>query len=211
MNPKVDEFLSNAKRWRAEMEQLRRILLDCMLTEELKWRQPCYTLKGKNIAIIGGFKDYCVLSFFKGVLLNDTNNILIKQGENSQSFRVIKFTTTQEIIELEPLLKSYIFEAIQVEKAGLKVDFKSNSEIEIIEELEQIFKTNTSLKTAFEALTPGRQRGYTMFFSAAKQSKTRIARIEKYTERILDGKGLNDCTCGFSKKPPQCDGSHKYL
>lgn len=209
MNPKVDDFLSNAKKWQAEMEKLRLILLDCQLTEEFKWNSPCYTFKQKNVVIIGEFKDYCVLNFFKGVLLSDTNTILVKPGENSQSARFAKFTNINQIIELETVLKAYIYEAIEVEKAGLKVTFDKNTELEFPEELLTKFSQYLAFKTAFEALTPGRQRAYNMFFSEPKQSATKVSRIEKYTQRILNGKGMNDCVCGLSKRLPNCDGSHK--
>lgn len=211
MNTKVDEFLLKTTQWHEELIVLRNILLQCQLTEEFKWKQPCYTYKNSNIAILGKFKDSCVLSFFKGALLNDAESILVKTGENTQSARIIRFTNTEEIVKLEPVLKSYIFEAIEIEKVGLKVDFKKDSELIFPQELYQHFEKFPNFKKAFYALTPGRQRGYNLFFSAAKQSATKTARIEKYFDRILDGKGINDCTCGFSKKPPSCDGSHKYL
>jgi uncharacterized protein YdeI (YjbR/CyaY-like superfamily) len=211
MNPKVDEFLSKAKRWQQEMEQLRIILLDCQLTEELKWRQPCYTFQNTNIILIGGFKEYCTLSFFKGVLLSDSENLLEAPGENSQSVRMIKFRNVQEIREKESVLKAYVYEAIEVEKAGLKVELKESSDLEFPEELLQKFADNPTFQKAFESLTPGRQRGYNLFFTAAKQSQTRTNRIEKYFPQILGGKGINDCTCGMSKKYPICDGSHKNI
>jgi len=210
MNPKVDAFLSKADKWQEEMEELRTILLDCGLIEEFKWRTPCYTFQERNIALIGAFKAHCVLSFFKGALLNDTNDILEKPGENTQAARVIRFTNLQEIRAKEATLKAYIFEAIEVEKAGLSVDFKENETLVLPEELLMKFEELPAFKTAFEALTPGRQRGYNLFFSAGKQSKTRTSRIEKYLQRILDGKGINDCVCGLSSKMPSCDGSHKY-
>ncbi len=211
MNTQVDEFLDKAEKWQNELSKLRSILLECGLNEEFKWRTPCYTFQNKNIILLGGFKEWCIISFLKGVLLNDENNILIAAGENSQSAKIIKFTNVEEIIKLKPILKAYIFEAMEVEKLGLKVKLKKNDEIKFIEELQQKLDKNIDFKTAFEKLTLGRQRGYTMFFSAAKQSKTRIARIEKYTQQILNGKGINDCTCGMSKKMPSCDGSHKFL
>lgn len=211
MNAQVDEFLIKAEKWQNELSKLRSILLECGLTEEFKWRNPCYTFQNKNIILLGGFKEWCVISFLKGVLLNDENGILIAAGENSQSAKIIKFTNLEEIIKLKSILKAYIFEAMEVEKLGLKVEVKKNDELEFIEELQQKFDENIDFKTAFENLTLGRQRGYNMFFSAAKQSKTRIARIEKYTQQIFNGKGINDCTCGMSKKMPSCDGSHKFL
>lgn len=211
MNPKVDDFLNKAKKWQEELEALRKIVLDCHLMEELKWRHPCYTYNSNNIVLIHGFKDYCALSFFKGALLQDTHNLLIQQTENVQSARQIRFTNSNEIIKLAPVLKTYIYEAVEVEKAGLKVDFKKTAQFKIPDELEKILNTTPTLKTAFLNLTPGRQRAYILYFSAAKQSKTRISRIKNYTSRILDGKGLNDCICGLSKKKPNCDGSHKLL
>jgi len=211
MNPKVDQYISKAQKWQEELKQLRKLLLDCALTEELKWGVPCYTFQNKNLILIGGFKAYCALSFFKGVLLKDTNKILKKPGDNSQSVRLIRFTNVQEILNMATKLKAYIQEAIEIENAGLKVNFKEKTPLVFPEELLQLFKENPALKVAFEALTPGRQRGYNLYFSAPKQSKTRISRIEKYTSKILSGKGFHDCTCGLSKKMPSCDGSHKFL
>lgn len=193
MNPRVDRvFFSKPQKWQEELEQLRAILLDCGLSEELKWEQPCYTFENHNIAIIGEFKDNCILSFFKGALLNDAKGILTKPGENTQAGRVIRFTGVKEIVELEPVLKAYIYEAVEIEKAGLKVDFKPLAEHKIPEEFQNKLDENQSLKTAFEALTPGRQRAYLLHFSQPKQSKTRESRIEKCTAQILSGKGLND-------------------
>ncbi len=192
MNPKVDSFLSKAKKWRQEMEKLRTIILDCPLTEEFKWGKPCYTLQSSNIVLVHGFKEYCALLFFKGALLKDPNGILIQQTENTQAARQIRFTNIQEIVEMEPILKTYINEAIEVEKAGLTVNFKETSEFTIPEEFRNKLDENSALKTAFEALTPGRQRAYVLYFSGAKQSKTRESRIEKCMHKILNGKGLND-------------------
>lgn len=191
-NPKVDEFLSKAKKWKEEFEKLRTIILDCKLTEDFKWMHPCYTYHNKNIVLIHGFKEYCALLFHKGVLLQDTDGILIQQTENVQAARQIRFTNVQEINELENILKAYIHEAIEVEKAGLKVDVNKNIELNIPEELQNKFDEIPALKIAFEALTPGRQRAYTLYFSQAKQSKTRESRVEKYVQKILDGKGLKD-------------------
>src|SRR6266403_4402612 len=191
MNPKVDGFLAKAKKWQEEMKKLRTISLACGLTEELKWGKPCYTFQQSNIVIIQGFKEYCALLFCKGALLNDPNGILIKPGENTQAARQIRFTNVREIVEMEPILKAYIYEAIEVEKAGLKVDYKKTSEFVIPEEFQNRLDESPALKTAFAALTPGRQRGYILYFSAAKQSKTREARVEKCVQQILDGKGLN--------------------
>ncbi|MFJ7730691.1 YdeI family protein [Lysinibacillus sp. NPDC097231] len=192
MNPKVDEFLGKAKKWQEEYQELRRIVLDCELSEDFKWMHPCYTLEKKNIVLIHGFKDYCALLFHKGALLKDTHKILVQQTENVQAARQIRFTNVQEIIAMENILKDYIHQAVEVEKAGLEVNFKKNTEIIIPEELENKFDETPALKTAFEELTPGRQRAYILYFSQPKQSKTRVSRIEKYMKQILDGKGLND-------------------
>jgi len=192
MNPKVDLFLSKAKRWQQEMKKLRTIILDCELTEELKWGKPCYTFQNSNIVIVQGFKEYCALLFVKGALLSDSNGILITQTEHTQAARQIRFTNVREIAEMEPILKAYIQEAIEVEKAGLKVDFKKTTEFAIPEELQNKLDEIPALKTAFYALTPGRQRAYILHFSAPKQSKTREARVEKCMQQILNGKGLND-------------------
>ncbi|MCY9018208.1 YdeI family protein [Priestia megaterium] len=192
LNPKVDEFLDKAKKWMEEYKTLRKIVLDCELTEEFKWMNPCYTFEKKNIVLIHGFKEYCALLFPKGALLQDSHGLLIQQTENVQGARQIRFTNVQEIVEKEAILKAYIYEAIEVEKAGLKVKAKKPEELIIPEELQHKFDEIPALKTAFEALTPGRQRAYILYFSKAKQSKTRESRIEKYTENILNGKGLND-------------------
>ena len=192
MNPKVDFYFDKAKKWQKELEKLRIIILDCQLTEELKWGVPCYMFQKSNIVLIHTFKEYCAILFFKGALLNDTLGILIQQTENTQSTRQIRFTKTTEIIEQESIIKAYIFEAVEVEKAGLKVDLKKDTELQFTDELKNKFAKNAQLKTAFNALTPGRQRGYNLYFSAPKQSKTRESRIEKYTLQILNGKGLND-------------------
>ncbi|GIN88243.1 hypothetical protein J6TS2_46290 [Heyndrickxia sporothermodurans] len=191
-NPKVDEFINKSKKWKKEYEKLRDIVLDCELTEEFKWMHPCYTFEKKNIVIIHGFKEYCALLFHKGALVKDTNGILIQQTENVQAARQIRFTNVQEIVDMEPILKAYIYEAIDVEKAGLEVNFKKNTELVIPEELQNKFNEIPALKTAFEGLTPGRQRAYILYFSGAKQSKTRESRVEKYMQQILNGKGLND-------------------
>jgi uncharacterized protein YdeI (YjbR/CyaY-like superfamily) len=192
MNPKVDVFLSKAEKWQEEFEKLRMIILDCPLTEELKWGQPCYTFQKRNIVLIHGFKEYCALLFFKGALLQDANGILIQQTENVQAARQIRFTNVREIVEMEPILKAYIYEAIEVEKAGLKVNFKKTTEFIIPEEFQNKLDEIPALKTAFDALTPGRQRAYLFYFSQPKQSKTRESRVEKYLQQILNGEGLND-------------------
>lgn len=210
-NPKVDDFLNNVKQWQKELMQLREIILDCGLTEDFKWKVPCYTSDGKNIVLIHGFKEYCALLFMKGALHSDPNGILIQQTENVQSGRQIRFNRLKDILKKEQILKSYIFEAIEIEKSGLKINYTKNSELDIPEELVNAFVKNEKLKTAFETLTPGRQKAYKMFFAEAKQSKTREERIKKYSARIFNGKGLNDCVCGLSKRMPNCDGSHKTL
>src|ERR1700752_132641 len=192
MNPKVDQYLSKAEKWQEEMERLRLINLDCGLTEELKWGVPCYTFEKRNIVLIHAFKEYCALLFFKGALLNDAEGILVQQTQNVQSSRQIRFTNVREIDKLEPLLRAYIYEAIEVERAGLAVNFKKTSEFAVTEEFQNKLDKNRRLKTAFEALTPGRQRAYLLYFSAPKQSRTRVSRIEKCVPRILNGKGLND-------------------
>ncbi len=192
MNPKVNEYLSTVQKWREEMKKLRTIILDCQLTEELKWGKPCYTFQKSNIVIIQGFKEYCAIMFFKGALLKDAKNILIKPSKSTQAGRQIRFTNAREIVEMEPILKAYIHEAIEVEKAGLKVNFKKTSDFKIPEEFQVKLDEIPALKTAFGALTPGRQRAYIYYFSSAKQSKTRESRVEKYVQKILNGKGLND-------------------
>ncbi len=191
MNPKVDVFLRKAKKWREESEKLRMILLDCPLTEELKWGEPCYTFQGKNIVLIGGFKEYVTLLFFKGALLSDPHGILVTPGK-LQAGRQIRFTSLREIVAMETILKTYIYEAIEVEQAGLKVKLKEHSEYIVPEELEKKLDEIPALKSAFEALTSGRQRAYFFHISAPKQSKTRESRVEKCMQLILDGKGLND-------------------
>ncbi|CAH0168189.1 MULTISPECIES: YdeI/OmpD-associated family protein [Peribacillus] len=192
MNPKVDEFLGKAKKWQEEYETLRNIVLDCDLTEEFKWMHPCYTFEKKNIVLIHGFKEYCALLFHKGALLQDAHGILIQQTENVQGARQIRFTNVQEIVATETILKAYIHEAIEVEKAGLEVNFKNNTEFIVPEELQNKFDEIPALKNAFEALTPGRQRAYILHFSQPKQSKTRESRVEKCMQKILDGKGLKE-------------------
>jgi len=191
-NQKIDPFFNKAKKWKEEFEKLRNIVLDCELTEEFKWMHPCYTFNNKNIVLIHGFKNYCALLFHKGALLKDPNGILIQHTENVQAARQIRFTHVQEIDELQLILKTYIDEAIEVEKAGLEVNYKKNTEYIIPEQLQNKFVEIPDLKTAFEALTPGRQRAYILHFSQPKQAKTRESRIEKYLPHIMNGKGLND-------------------
>ena len=211
MNSNVDAYLSKAKSWQEEAAALRLILMECGLTETFKWRAPCYMFGDANIIILHLFKDYCALGFFKGALLLDEQQILSKPGENSQSVRMAKFTNVKDIKKRKTILKAYIYEAIEVEKAGIKVELKLSKNLELPEEFQHKLNSNPTLKKAFEALTPGRQRAYNLYFSAPIQSATRTSRVEKYVSQILCGKGINDCTCGFSKKMPQCDGSHKHI
>lgn len=192
MDPKVDIFLSKAPKWQEEFEQLRAIVLDCGLTEELKWGKPCYAFQKSNIVIIQGFKEYCALLFFKGALLHDANGILIRTGENTQAGRQVRFANVREIVAMASILKAYIYEAVEVEKAGLKVELKKTADYSIPEEFQRKLEEIPALKMAFEALTPGRQRAYLLFFATPKQSKTRESRIEKWIPQILDGKGMND-------------------
>ncbi len=192
MNPKVDAYLGRAKKWQRELMKLRMIVLGCQLTEELKWGVPCYTFQNSNIVLIHVFKEYCALLFFKGALLKDAKGILIQQTQNTQAARQTRFTNVREIADMEPVLKAYINEAIELEKAGLKVKLKKTTDFAIPEEFQNRLDEIPALKTAFAALTPGRQRAYLLYFSAPKQSKTRESRIEKCVEQILDGKGLND-------------------
>ncbi len=192
MNPKVDFYFNKASQWQEEINKLRIIVHDCGLTEELKWGCPCYAFDKTNIVLIHVFKEYCALLFFKGALLKDAKGILIQQTENVQAARQIRFTNVKEIVKMEPMLKAYIYEAIEVDKAGLKVNLKKTTEFNMPEEFQNKLDKNLTLKKAFEALTPGRQRGYFLYFSQPKQSTTRESRIEKTMQQILDGKGLND-------------------
>ncbi len=207
----VEEYIANAKKWKIEMELIQSMLLDCGLNEELKWGVPCYMFQSNNLVLIGAFKDYLTISFFKGVLLADPEKKLHNPGENSQSVRMFKFTSISEILEDEKLIKSYIFEAIEIEKAGLKVDLNKSNVLNFPDELLLKFEKDLVFKEAFLALTPGRQRGYNLYFSDSKNAKTRETRIEKYMDRILKGIGINDCVCGLSNRMPRCDGSHKQL
>jgi uncharacterized protein YdeI (YjbR/CyaY-like superfamily) len=191
-NPKVDAFLSKQKNWKDEFEKLRTIILGAELTEELKWGTPCYTFQNRNVVLMHGFKEYCALLFFKGALLKDPDGILIRQTQNVQSARQIRFTSVREIVKLKTTLKAYLKEAVEVEKAGLKVNFKDTSEFTVPEEFQKRLDKSATLKKAFRALTPGRQRAYLLYFSTPKQSKTRESRIEKSTPQILAGKGLDD-------------------
>ncbi|WP_214073145.1 DUF1801 domain-containing protein [Mucilaginibacter sp. dw_454] len=192
MNPKVDFYFNKAKQWQDEIEKLRIMVLDCGLNEELKWGCPCYTSEGRNIVLIHTFKEYCALLFFKGALLNNEAGLLIQQTENVQVGRQIRFTDLRQIIDHEQLIKAYIAEAIQVEKLGLKVELKKTDEFEMVGEFKYKLDHIPALKEAFEALTPGRQRGYLLHFAQAKQAKTREARIEKYMPQIMAGKGWNE-------------------
>ncbi len=191
-NPKVDSFISKCKKWQKELEKLRAILLASPLTEELKWYQPCYTFNDSNVAIISGFKEYCVLSFFKGALLKDPKKILTKPGENTRGARTIRFTSAKEITALAPTIKAYIKEAVELEKSGSKVNYGENREPSMPDDVRKKLNSSPALKAAFERLTPGRRREYLLHFTSAKQAKTREARIDKYTPQILKGKGLRD-------------------
>lgn len=211
LHPKVDEYISSASEWGQELMAVREILLDTELAEDFKWRSPCYTHGGKNIVNVGTLKACVAIGFFKGALLQDPDGVLTKPGENCRSVRRISATSTQQIAKLERTLKSYVEEAIHIEQSGQKVDLGQGEELERPEELQTKFNEIPDFAAAFNALTPGRQRAYLLYFAAAKQSATRTARIEKYVDRILDGKGINDCICGLSKRMPGCDGSHKSL
>ncbi|OXA97580.1 hypothetical protein B0A75_16615 [Flavobacterium oncorhynchi] len=191
-NPKVDFYFDKVEKWQKELEQLREIALDCQLTEELKWGTPCYTLGKSNIVLIHEFKEYCAFLFFKGALLKDTNGILIQQSENVQAARQIRFTNLKEIIDQKAILKTYIYQAIEIEKAGLKVELKETTDFEVSAEFQKKLDEMPNLKKAFQALTPGRQRAYLLHFSQPKQSKTRESRVEKNIPQILEGKGLKD-------------------
>jgi len=192
MNPKVDNFFERAQKWQKEMEKLRAVVLSCGLTEELKWGKPCYTDEGHNIVVIQGFKEYCALLFMKGYLLNDPDGILVKTGENTVVGRQVRFTDAKEVTRLATILKTYIYQAVEVERAGIKVEIKKSAPPAIPEEFQKKLKKSPRLKEAFEKLTPGRQKAYLFYFSGAKQSQTRESRIEKCIQPILDGKGLNE-------------------
>ena len=211
MNEEVNKYLNGLKKWKTELTKLREIISECGLKEEFKWMHPCYTDNGKNIVLIHEFKDYCAILFHKGVLLKDPENILVQQTANIQSARQIQFTDLPEIEELKPTIKEYIEEALEIEKSGKNIEKKKTSDFNTPKELEQIFSENADFEKAFKNLTAGRQRGYLLHFDKPKQSKTKISRIKKNMERIIDGYGLNDCVCGLSKRKPNCDGSHKQL
>jgi uncharacterized protein YdeI (YjbR/CyaY-like superfamily) len=209
MNQHVTQYISSAKLWKEELLAIREILLETELVEEFKWASPCYTFNNKNIVIIAPFKDYFALGFFNGAHLTDPKGLLIKPGEHTRFGRQLRLENIEDIGKKKSFIKKLIKESILTEAdASTKVEVAPTI---VVEELNTIFKKNALLKKAFESLTPGRQRGYLIFFSGAKQSETRIARIEKYTNQIMCGKGLTDCTCGLSKRMPACDGSHKYL
>ena len=210
-HPRVDDYLSVSPQWREELVHLRTILLDSPLDEDFKWRNPCYTYRGRNVSMLGRFKDYCALTFFQGALLKDPAGILRKPGENTRAGRLVAFTGMRNITELEPTLKAYLHEAVELERAGKKVDLSQDQTTQYPDELTRKFDDDPALQSAFFSLTPGRQRGYLLHFSGAKQSGTRTARIEKFAARIMDGKGMNDCTCGLSRRMPACDGSHRAL
>ena len=209
MNPNVTQYISSAKLWKEELQAIREILLETELVEEFKWASPCYTYNNKNVVILAPFKDYFALGFFNGAHLTDPKGLLVKPGEHTRAGRQLRLENVQDIVKKKSFIKKIIKESILTEAdTSIKPDAAPAI---VVEELNTIIKKNASLKKAFESLTPGRQRGYLIFFSGAKQSETRIARIEKYTNQIMCGKGLTDCTCGLSKRMPACDGSHKYL
>ena len=208
-DPNVDEFIQSADKWSAEMAFLRRILLDCLLVETYKWKTPVYMVGTKNIIAISSLKDHCALNFFNGALLQDEEGMLIKPGEHTQLGRWMKFSSVEQILAKEELIKAYILEAIEVEKMGLKME--KSTEIPHPEELTAIFDKKPALKTAFDKLTPGRQRAYLRFFTDGKQSETRTSRIEKNEKYILKGIGITDCICGLTKRKPSCDGSHRAI
>jgi uncharacterized protein YdeI (YjbR/CyaY-like superfamily) len=209
MNEKVDAYIQGLKNWKAEAEELRTLLLATELEEDFKWGRPCYTYNGKNIIGLTPLKEHCALNFFNGAVLSDTNGILIMPGEHTQNGRWMKFDSLLAIKKYKNLLKLFVKEAIEIENSGVKKP-ASLTKISLPEELQSIFKKDAKLNKAFHSLTPGRQRAYLIYFTAAKQSDTRIARIKKYAPKILCGKGFHDCTCGLSKRMPTCDGSHKF-
>lgn len=211
MNAKIEQFYAQETHWQKELNTLRRVILRSELIEAFKWSNPCYTFNDKNVLIVSHFKTYCFISFFKGTLLQDKAGLLQKPGANSQAVRLLTFTNESEILQHENLILEYIQEAINLESSGAKVEFKQVKEYTIPVELQEFLDRDKNLNIAFDKLTPGRQKGYLLYFSAAKQAKTRVSRIEKYITRILSGKGINDCTCGKSKRLPSCDGSHKFL
>ena len=210
MHPEVDAYIGRVKQWQAEIQLLRTILLSYKLEETIKWGQPCYTINDKNIVLIAPFKAHCDLGFFNGAVLKDEKQLLVAAGKHTQGSRQMRFTNLKDIEQSKSIIRKYVKEAIENEKNGVKLIQTEKKEIEI-EELEAIFKKDAPFKKAFTALTPGRQRAYLIHFSGAKQSETRINRIQNYRQRILSGIGINDCTCGLSKRMPSCDGSHNQL
>jgi uncharacterized protein YdeI (YjbR/CyaY-like superfamily) len=211
MNPNVTLYIANAKLWKEELLAIREILLETELIEEFKWRTPCYTHNNKNIVIIAPFKEYFALAFFNGAAISDSGKLLVKAGANTQSGRQLRFKDSKEILNQKSIIKKYIKEAISIQNTNIVETTKPAAPQVEVEELNTIFETDLAFKKAFLALTPGRQRGYLIYFSGAKQAETRMTRIEKYKDRILAGIGITDCTCGLSKKMPSCDGSHKLL
>ena len=211
MNASIDLYVNNAKSWQQEMTLLRAILLECQLAEALKWGKPCYSYNNNNIVMIQSFKTHIDLGFFNGASLKDTQQVLTKAGEHTQAARQMKFTDSTQIEKAKGIIQSYIKEAIVKATSGITIEKEKKAENIIVTELQAIFKNNAPLKKAFESLTPGKQRGYLIYFSAAKQSATRITRINNYISKIICGKGLNDCTCGLSKRMPTCDGSHHKI
>lgn len=210
-NKEVDAYLKRLNKWQAELTLLRDILVNTNLKEEVKWGAPCYTHDSKNLVLIQGFKNHCLVMFFKGVLLKDEKGILQQNGTNAQASKRIEFTSIAEIKKAAPQLRAFIKEAIKLEDAGVKVEYKTREKLVYPAEFQKYLKADAKLKTAFEKLTPGRQRAYNLFFSGAKQSETRDSRVQKCIPKILCGKGIDDCTCGLTKRPPYCDGSHKIL
>lgn len=211
MIKEVNLYLNGLEKWKVELTALRNIIVECGLHEDFKWMHPSYSDRGKNIVLIHEFNEYCAILFQKGALLQDANAILVQQTENTQSARQIRFTTLEQITALKDTIKEYIFEAVEIERSGKKVAMKKTVDYAIPEELTQKFTENADFEKAFNALTPGRQKGYLLHFATPKQSKTKTSRIEENMERILKGYGLNDCVCGLSKRMPNCDGSHKQL
>ncbi len=210
MSLNLESYYDNIPKWKKELLLLREICLSCELKEELKWKAPCFTLEGKNILILHALKNFCGIGFFKGALIQDNNNLLQFPGENSNHSKILKFQSLTEIIANEEAIRGFIFDAIEIEKKGLKVT-PQNNEMELPLELIGIFKETPNFKNAFEKLSSGKKRGYLLYFAGAKQSQTKLDRMHKMIDRILLGKGIQDCTCGLSKKLPRCDGSHKFI
>ncbi len=211
MNPNVTQYIANAKLWKNELFAIREILLETELIEDFKWRAPCYTHNNKNIVIIAPFKEYFALAFFNGAAISDSGKLLVKAGANTQSGRQLRFKNSYDILDKKAILKKYIKEAISIQSTSIPKNIKPSAPKVEVEELNRIFKSDVNFKKGFQALTPGRQRGYLIYFSGAKQTETRVTRIEKYRDRIIAGIGITDCTCGLSKRMPNCDGSHKLL